>query len=263
MIASFNLLTSFRQWPPRLQAFSIHFAISFVIFVVLLTLMVRFWFPQYLFNSDGGWEALRLLIGVDLVLGPVLTLVVYKQGKKHLKVDLALIGLLQISCLVIGMGIVYKERPLGVVFSDNRFLSISQGTFDFAGTDSRALEDYPNTYPRYIYIPFPEDPEERKALRRRQTGEGPLHGRPDHFAKYADHAHKVAKEGGVSVAEIKTKYPDLTPSIDKWLEKTGYTEETIVWVPYHGRYKSTYLILDPKTGVVLGQIPNRLNPKNV
>ena len=39
------------------------------------------WFPDFYYAIDGGWEGMRLIIGVDLVLGPMLTLVVFKARK--------------------------------------------------------------------------------------------------------------------------------------------------------------------------------------
>jgi hypothetical protein len=52
-----------------------------------------------LFDIAGGWEGLRIVIAVDLVLGPLLTLVVYKAGKSSLTFDLSCIAIFQIACL--------------------------------------------------------------------------------------------------------------------------------------------------------------------
>ena len=53
----------------RFKAFSIHFAISFVIFLILLYFILVQWYPQPLFSTDGGWRVIRIIVGVDLVLG--------------------------------------------------------------------------------------------------------------------------------------------------------------------------------------------------
>ena len=65
----------------RFKAFGIHLGISFVIFVFLAYLVVMEWYPGLLFDTDGGWRGMRIIIAVDLVLGPLLTLVVYRAGK--------------------------------------------------------------------------------------------------------------------------------------------------------------------------------------
>ena len=252
----------FQKWSPRAQAFAAHFFFSFILFIILLTILITSWFPSFLFHSDGGWEALQLLIGVDLILGPLLTLIVFKEGKKGLKLDLTLIVLFQISCLVIGLYIIYQERPLAVVFSDDRFIAISQGTFDFAGTDSSALDEYPNTYPKLIYIRMPEDSEARKSLRKQQINEGPLHGRPTFFEPYEDNAHRVASQGGININEITAQNPNRAEAITQWHQQKYDSSDQVVWIPYHGRYRSTYLVVERNSGKILTQIPNRINPKD-
>jgi hypothetical protein len=84
----------------KLRAFAIHFGISFLIFIGLAYFVVAIWYPGFFFESDGGWEGMRIIVGVDLVLGPLLTLIVYKHGKPGLRFDLTLIGLVQTVCTI-------------------------------------------------------------------------------------------------------------------------------------------------------------------
>ena len=42
---------------------------------------------------------MQIIIGVDLIMGPVPTLIVFKADKKGLKFDLTLIGIFQGVCL--------------------------------------------------------------------------------------------------------------------------------------------------------------------
>ena len=74
----------------RIKAFLIHLGISLVILFVLLYLLVFVWYPPPLFAADGGMQGLKIILGVDLVLGPLLTLMVYNPAKgwKRLKFDL-------------------------------------------------------------------------------------------------------------------------------------------------------------------------------
>jgi hypothetical protein len=39
------------------------------------------WYPEFLFKTDGGWNGIRLIAGIDFIIGPTLTLIVYKAGK--------------------------------------------------------------------------------------------------------------------------------------------------------------------------------------
>ena len=113
----------------RWQAFGIHILISLLIFVVLAAVIYFWWYPGFLFRYDGGLEGIKLIAGVDFIIGPVLTLCVYKLGKKSLPFDLAAIGLLQAACLVGGMWTVWQTRPIAVVYAATQVLSIPYGVY--------------------------------------------------------------------------------------------------------------------------------------
>ena len=70
----------------RWQAFSIHLCISSVIFVTLLFIIVAFWYPG-VFIYLGGWLGIKIVAAVDMVLGPLLTLIIFNPAKKKLKID--------------------------------------------------------------------------------------------------------------------------------------------------------------------------------
>ncbi|KAB0769044.1 hypothetical protein F7O87_33620, partial [Pseudomonas aeruginosa] len=61
----------------RWRAFFIHLLISLAIFIVLLAIICLWWYPGALFEIAGGWQGVRIVAAVDMVLGPLLTLVVY------------------------------------------------------------------------------------------------------------------------------------------------------------------------------------------
>ncbi|WP_221799358.1 hypothetical protein [Oceanobacter mangrovi] len=104
-LASFN----------RYQAFGIHFGLSLLIFLGLVALVFTVWYPGVLFDADNGWQqALLMIAGVDLVLGPLLTLLVYNPAKKSLKMDLSIIAAFQFCALVGGIYTVNSARPVGL-----------------------------------------------------------------------------------------------------------------------------------------------------
>ncbi|MDG4553623.1 MAG: hypothetical protein P9E24_05180 [Candidatus Competibacter sp.] len=62
----------------QLHAFVIHLATSVTIFLIFLGIMFFVWYPAPYFEIDGGWKVPRILAGLDVVLGPLLTLIVFK-----------------------------------------------------------------------------------------------------------------------------------------------------------------------------------------
>ncbi|UXD86685.1 hypothetical protein [Thalassolituus hydrocarboniclasticus] len=99
----------------RYQAFAVHLAVSFVIFLVLLLLVFYVWYPGIFFESEKGWKAIALIAGVDLVLGPLCTLIVFNPAKKSLKMDLAIIALLQAGALIAGSYLIHERRPVALI----------------------------------------------------------------------------------------------------------------------------------------------------
>jgi hypothetical protein len=151
----------------RIGAAGIHLGISFLIFLVLGYIVVFVWYPDFFFTTDGGWQGIRIIAAVDLVLGPMLTLVVFKQGKPGLKTDLAMIGLFQGLCLFAGTYIVYSERPVAMVYSDGQFFSMGTDAYLDAGAEIPDLSGFPGPSPKWVTLSLPEDLGEQIEIRRR------------------------------------------------------------------------------------------------
>ncbi|MBL1432648.1 MAG: hypothetical protein COB94_004285 [Gammaproteobacteria bacterium] len=114
----------------RYSAFAVHLLISIILFIFLAAIIRFIWYPGFLFQTDGGWQGIRLIAGVDFVLGPVLTLFVYKVGKPSLKLDLSVIAAIQIAALTYGSWLVHQERPLAIVFTDGVIRTVSASIFN-------------------------------------------------------------------------------------------------------------------------------------
>jgi len=141
----------------RWQAFGIHLAISMLLLLAMLAIILLLWYPGLLFSVDGGWTGLRIVIGVDLVLGPLLTLVVFKAGKPGLKFDLSCIAAFQLICMTAGMWIVYDERPLALVLAYDTFYSLTRDEFADYGKDIGFLDDIQGPWPKLLYTELPDN----------------------------------------------------------------------------------------------------------
>ena len=110
----------------RKQAFLSHLIISACVFVVLSYLILFEWYPSFYFEMDGGMFGIVIIFFVDIVLGPGLTLLVFKPGKKSLKFDMSVIVLCQIIALSWGVKSVYEDRPALTVFYLGKFSCLTQ-----------------------------------------------------------------------------------------------------------------------------------------
>ena len=79
------------------------------------------------FELSGAIGLLSILIPVDVLIGPSMTLLVFKPGKPSLRFGLTVIALLQASALMYGAWVIAEARPVYVVFFGNQ-LSVIRST---------------------------------------------------------------------------------------------------------------------------------------
>lgn len=95
--------------------------ISQLIIILFLIFAYFTWFP-YSFSTLGGFTKTALmLIFVDLILGPLLVFIVFKEGKKYLNFDINVLLGIQIIAFVFGAYSLFLKHPAYAVFTGDRF----------------------------------------------------------------------------------------------------------------------------------------------
>ena len=105
----------------KLRAFTLHAIISLLIGSICASIVFFVWYPYPLAKAVGVTHIFLMLLVIDIILGPLLTFLIYKKGKKTLKLDLFFIVLIQVSALCYGMFNVYQGKPAWLVFNADRF----------------------------------------------------------------------------------------------------------------------------------------------
>jgi len=133
--------------------------------VALLAVLVVFlcWYPAPLNKATGVTHIFLMMLGIDLILGPALTWLVYKEGKKSLKFDLTVIILIQISALGYGLYHIAQGRPAWMVYSVDRFDLIKNNEIYTKNIQQAASEfQQPSWFkPEYAAIQFSLDSKQR------------------------------------------------------------------------------------------------------
>ena len=137
----------------------IHLLVSALIVGNVVAVVFWVWYPAPAFEIFGAFSIIRLLIIVDLVLGPLLTLVVYKHGKPGLKFDLTIIALVQIVALVYGSYILFSERPRFIVFAVDRLEFVAPYQIDESQIRYDELRNKQIATLIPVYARVPQDPE--------------------------------------------------------------------------------------------------------
>lgn len=223
----------------RFQAFAIHFGISSLIFLVLAWVILTWWYPGIFFDIDGGWEGIRIIALVDLVLGPLLTLIVYTHGKPGLKLDLTLIGLFQAACLSAGIWVVHNERPLAMVMVDDMFFSMSAEDYLSAGIDPPDLSRFTDRGPKWVTVDIPEDVYESSDLRRAAVeSERPLRTLHQHYIPF-EPKHLTAA-GAISPKDLEALDKKIG-GLKEWIDEHGGKLEDYLFYEVGGRYSFVHL----------------------
>ncbi len=117
------LLTTPTFWRDRLRASGIHLGLSLVIALAAALLVFGIWYPYPYREISGGRELFLLVVTVDVILGPLITLAVFNRAKPwtELRRDLVIVVLIQLAALAYGLWTVSVARPVHMVFEIDRF----------------------------------------------------------------------------------------------------------------------------------------------
>jgi hypothetical protein len=139
----------------------------FALFSVALGLLAwHYWFPGYLFWLDGGLQGLKIVLAVDFVLGPLLALVFFHPEKSRNKLvfDIVVIVTLQVGAMGWGAWQVWSQRPVAVVYGNQRFISVAPGIMKLQGESPRTLARFSTDTPPLIYRRETRDRREQQRL---------------------------------------------------------------------------------------------------
>lgn len=230
---------------PRVRAFLIHLAISFVIFAVLAYLIVVYWYPPPFFHTDGGWQGFRIIVGVNLVLGPLLTLIVYKPGKPGLKLDLTLIALAQVAALTWEIWVTYTERPVAVVYTLQYFTPVSAKLLSNVGVAQESLTTYGDKIPVPIYVDLPQAPgEHQKYLAQAVSSGTPLYLFTELYQKFDSESLQILKQQSDQLYRHLETDPVGKQLLDKFFQIHPELYNRYLFIPLHSRYQRLVIVVD-------------------
>ncbi|MBX2878586.1 MAG: hypothetical protein KTR32_01580 [Granulosicoccus sp.] len=244
-------------YPSRGTAFAIHLVLSLLAFSTLVIMMLLFWFPGELFLVDGGWQGLKLVAMVDLVLGPALTLLLYKPGKPKLIFDLSLIAAIQIAALGYGFYTTYTQRTVAIVFAENNFATLSAHDHKLANQELESLQlkpkqiDSPGIMQVAMMVtPPPENYSQFVA--NLLNGYPEPQQRSDLFIPIAN-GHSMMQNAQQDEALLEAN--GSLQAVNEALASRSMTMDDVEVYPYKTRYSSGMALFDPQTLRIIDFVP--------
>jgi hypothetical protein len=250
--------TGMSEWKNRLKAAAVHLGISLLVAGCAAVLVFGVWYPYPYREISGGRELFLLVVGVDVVLGPLFTFIVFSRAKPRTELvrDLALVGLIQLAGLGYGLWTVHQARPVHLVFELDRFRAVHAVDVpeELLSRTPAGVDPLPLTGPTLLAVrPFASAQEGTDATLAALQGVS-LASRPDLWQPYAQAVPRVLAAGR-PVEQLKRRFPGHAAEIDQLIAATGRPEGALVILPLAARKSFWTVVLDARTAQVLGYLP--------
>lgn len=236
----------------RIVAFLLHLFLSALIASAVIAVVFWIWYPSPLHEAVGVTEIFLIVLSVDVVIGPLLTLIFYNPKKPSLTFDLSVIALLQICALSYGIHTVFVGRPAFIVFAKDRFEIARASDLDLASKQKalhigNAVAATGWTKPHWVGTIAPSDP------------------------KRAEEIMFSTLQGGSDWSLLPELYVPLTQVKDQILAKakpmqtlkqlhqqdsslkllTGWQDDKVKWLPLQGNVRNMVVLIDPTTAEIV------------
>lgn len=243
------------------KAMEWHFAASFLVALIVGALVFGVWFPHPFRQLAGGTELFFLIMGVDIVCGPLLTFVLFNPAKpkRELFVDLGLVVVLQLAALAYGMWTVHQARPLYLVHEVDRFKTIAMadlGTVDQASQElaklPAALQPQLFKGPQTVGLRDASKEEREKVMFESVQGGRDYGERPGFYVGYdaAQAAKTYAK--AKPLENFVKKHPDKQAEIDKLQAQAGSEAKLLRYLPITAR--QDWVAVMSQQGAIVGYV---------
>ena len=236
----------------RITAFLIHLAISCIIAVIAIVIVYYVWYPAPLHDAVGVTKVFLMLLAIDITLGPVLTLIIYKRDKPSLRFDLTVIAAIQLAALCYGIFNVFEGRPAFVVYNKDRFditraMDIDSNSATNAqknGNQSAVISWFS---PRWVAAVASKDNE-----RQLKINMGSISGGPD-WPQFPELFVPLEKDKTQMLKYAKSlqELRDLHGKDDKLSILDNWQDSHVKWLPLRGTVKDMVVLIDADSAEVV------------
>jgi hypothetical protein len=251
-------VTNFRLLSPT-QIATAHLAISLLAAGLIALLIFYIWYPWPFWEMLGGSDIFWLILVVDIICGPLLTLVLWKplKSERELWVDMTLIACLQVGALIYGVYIVAIVRPVYLVFEVDRIRVVSASE-----VKEKELKNAPQhlaalswTGPKLISVRDPRTSDELlESVELSLAGQEPSL-RPGWWQDYAEKSPEmIAKAQPLRLLEEAN--PEQKHILDAAVRNSGLSASELLWLPVTSAKSLEWIVLiDKTTGIPRGFAP--------
>ncbi|HEY8051099.1 MAG TPA: TfpX/TfpZ family type IV pilin accessory protein [Ramlibacter sp.] len=242
----------------RFRAAGIHLGISVCIAALAALLVFAIWYPYPYREVSGGRDLFLIVITVDVILGPLITLTVFnrKKSRRELAVDLTFVACVQIAALAYGLWTVAVARPVHLVFEFDRLRVVHAVDIpeELLPLVPAGIDAEPWHGPTLLAVrPF-RNPQEKVDVTLQALQGVQAAARPDLWQTY-DAARPRILQAAQPVEALKRKLPSEAGRIDAALRRIGRDAPHTSYLPMISRKIAWTAFIDPQTADVVGFAP--------
>lgn len=240
----------------------LHLLASALVAALVATLVLGVWYPSPYGFISGGFHLLAILVGVDVVCGPLLTLILFNpvKARRETLVDMLLVVGIQLAALIFGVHTAFEARPLYLVHEVDRFRVISNP--DYLGVDVQAVLEKmaPEIAPRWYRGPVtvgirePANAEERQAVMLDAVSGGRDYSqRPDFYIPYDDAYRPKVLGHAQPLRMLIERYPQAAAEAVAILRRYDVPMQKAVFLPV--QHKQDWVVIMDQSARILGFLP--------
>ncbi len=244
-------------WRERAWAAGIHLLLSLLIAGLAALLVFGLWYPYPYREIAGGRELFMLVVTVDVILGPAITLAIFdrRKGMPVLRRDLAVVAALQLAALVYGLWTVSVARPVQLVYEFDRFRVVHAIDVpdELLAKTPVGIDAKPWLGPGLLAVrPFKDEAEKMEANISALSGLQQAF-RPDFWQTYPEAVSRVQR-AAKPLDDLKRRFPQRVSDIDAAVYATGKSADQLAYLPLAARKHFWTVLLDRSSAQVLGYI---------
>ncbi|MEZ0469288.1 hypothetical protein [Luteimonas salinilitoris] len=236
----------------RWKASASHFGLSLLVIGGIAITAFLLWYPYALYRVASLDRILLVMLGIDLTAGPLLTLILYRPGKRGLKFDLAVVAIAQLAFLAYGLHTLWSSRPVFLVGTPETFTVVFANEIDDQDLARAADPKWRKLSwagPILVATRMPEAADERrKIIEEFMAGGAGIERSPKYYMRYEQMASELAK------AAKPAKAIDID---DHDINRTGKVASDLGWLPVISRRGEAVMLMDKATGRPLRVVAER------
>lgn len=231
-----------------------HLLLSALVAAITAFVVLKIWYPHPYGVVLGGLGLYTLVIAIDVVCGPLLTLILAdpKKSRRATIQDLVLVAIIQLGALGYGLYTVAIARPVAVVFEADRFVAISavdirpnrlaetQGEMrhlSWTGARRVALREPANVEESNLLLDLSLAGEERSTM-------------PAWWQADSPQAREKIQAKMKPIAQLQAAYPNH-PELNQAIAQSGLPEDQLFFLPFTSALNKEWtVLLNPQTDFV-------------